>query len=268
MNTHPIGVFDSGVGGLSVWQEIVKILPHESIVYLADNAHCPYGPRPEAEIIALCEKNVDFLLSHHCKLIVVACNTATAAAIEALRSKYDIPFVGMEPAIKPAALHSRTGKIGVLATQGTLNGKLFKTTSDKYARHLEVQVQIGHGLVEVVETGKATSEEAEHLLRKYLEPMLENGVDQIVLGCTHYPFLLPLIRKISGNRVNIIDPAGAVARQAQRILAEKHLKTHAAQVPFYRFFATGDTTVLKSMVVRIMPSLQPHAFDIISGAQG
>lgn len=256
MNKHPIGVFDSGVGGLSVWQEIVKILPHESIVYLADNAHCPYGPRPEAEIIALCEKNVDFLLSYHCKLIVVACNTATAAAIEALRDKYDIPFVGMEPAIKPAALHSKTGKIGVLATQGTLNGKLFKTTSDKYARHLEVQVQIGHGLVEVVETGKAATEEAESLLRKYLEPMLENDVDQIVLGCTHYPFLRSVIQKIAGNQVNIIDPAGAVARQVQRLLAEKQLQAPDQQIPSYHFFASGNTFVLKNMAEQSMSSLQ------------
>lgn len=253
MNIQPIGVFDSGVGGLSVWKEIIKILPKESIVYLADNANCPYGPRPEAEIIALCEKNVDFLLSHQCKLIVVACNTATAAAIESLRNNYAIPFVGMEPAIKPAALHSKTGKIGVLATQGTLNGRLFKTTSDKYASHLDVMVQIGHGLVELVETGKVGTKEAENLLRKYLEPMLENEVDQIVLGCTHYPFLLPDILKITGNTVNIMDPAGAIALQVQRLLEEENLLTGARQSSFYHFFASGDPAMLESMASQIIP---------------
>jgi glutamate racemase len=254
MNSQPIGVFDSGVGGLSVWKEIIKVLPEESIVYLADNAHCPYGPRPEAEIIALCEKNVDFLLSHQCKLMVVACNTATAAAIEALRSQYDIPFVGMEPAIKPAALHSKTGKVGVLATQGTVNGKLFKSTSGKYANHVEMHVQIGHGLVELVEAGKAESPEAEHLLRKYVEPMLEKGVDQIVLGCTHYPFLLATLQKITGKGVNIVDPAGAIALQTQRIVNEKSLQTQSGQPPSYHFYATGDIEVLKRVMVEITSS--------------
>jgi glutamate racemase len=255
MNSQPIGVFDSGIGGLSVWKEMVKVLPHESIVYLADNAHCPYGPRPEAEIIALCEKNVDFLLAHHCKLIVVACNTATAAAIEALRSHYGLPFVGMEPAIKPAALHSKTGKVGVLATQGTLNGKLFKSTSGKYATHVEMHVQIGHGLVELVEAGKAETPEAEHLLRKYVEPMLEKGVDQIVLGCTHYPFLLSTLQKIAGKAVNIVDPAGAVALQAQRLVSEKRLQAPSRQTPSYHFFATGDITVLENMAAQIMKQI-------------
>jgi len=255
VNHYPIGIFDSGVGGLSVWQEMVKVLPLEPIVYLADTAHCPYGPRPETEIIALCEKNVEFLLSHQCKLIVVACNTATAAAIDTLRSKYNIPFVGMEPAIKPAALHSKTGKVGVLATQGTLNGKLFKATSGKFASHVEVMVQIGHGLVELVESGKDESEEAEKLLRKYLEPMLEKSVDHIVLGCTHYPFLRSVIERISGDKVTIVDPAGAVALQTQRVLSDKQLLSSDGQPPSYHFHDTGNTTSLKHIIGQINPGI-------------
>jgi len=252
---HPIGIFDSGVGGLSVWQEMVKLLPAESVIYFADNLHCPYGPRPEAEIIELCEKNVQFLLEKHCKLVVVACNTATSAAIETLRNKYKIPFVGMEPAIKPAALKSKTGKVGVLATQGTLHGKLFKNTSDKYASHVEVMVQIGHGLVELVESGKAESEEAEKLLRKYLQPMLEKNVDHVVLGCTHYPFLRPVIEKITGDGVTIVDPVGAVALQTQRILRVKQLFVNEGNIPAYQFHATGDNQLLKQIITQINPKI-------------
>ncbi len=260
MNSKPIGIFDSGIGGLSVWKEVVKLLPDESIIYLADNAHCPYGPRPEAEIIALCKNNVDFLLSHQCKLIVVACNTATAAAIEALRTQYDIPFVGMEPAIKPAALHSKTGKVGVLATQGTLNGKLFKNTSDRYASHVEIFMQIGHGLVELVEAGKAETPEAEQLLRKYVEPMLEKGVDHIVLGCTHYPFLLSTLQKITGKAVDIVDSAGAVALQTRRILEAHYLQSPAGPTPFYHFYASGDTMVLERVLEEILFPLPSKSF--------
>ncbi len=255
MNNQPIGIFDSGVGGLSVWQELVKVLPLEPIVYLADTAHCPYGPRPETEIIALCEKNVEFLLSHQCKLIVVACNTATAAAIDTLRSKYDIPFVGMEPAIKPAALHSKTGKVGVLATQGTVQGKLFQSTSNKFASHVEVMVKIGHGLVEVVEAGKADTAEAETLLRKYIEPMLEKGVDHLVLGCTHYPFLRSVIGRITGDKVTIVDPAGAVALQTQRVLSDKQLLSSDGQPPSYHFHDTGNTISLKHIIRQINPEI-------------
>ena len=150
-NNNPIGIFDSGLGGLSVWKEILKLLPKESVIYYADSANCPYGEKPTSQISQLAQKIVDFLLVENCKIIVVACNTATAAAIQDLRTKYQVPIVGMEPAIKPAALRTRTGKVGVLATQGTLNGSLFKQTKEKYAQGVEVFTQIGYGLVELVE---------------------------------------------------------------------------------------------------------------------
>ncbi len=265
MNQQPIGIFDSGVGGLSVWQTTVRLLPHESVIYLADTRNCPYGPQPVEAIIGHCQRNVEFLLSKNCKLIVVACNTATAAAIEVLRQTYEIPFVGMEPAVKPAAMFSKTGKIGVLATQGTLNGQLFKNTSEKYARHLEVFVQIGHGLVELVENGKTDSEEAIVMLRKYVEPMLRQQVDQIVLGCTHYPFLIGAIKKITGDSVSIVNPAEAVSRQTKRLLDQKNLLSTTNNQPYYQFYANGDARVMHKMVGQIITENSINAnFEVFS----
>jgi glutamate racemase len=252
MSDQPIGMFDSGLGGLSVWREVVKQIPGESVVYLADSANCPYGPRPEQEIQLLCEKNVEFLLSKRCKLIVVACNTATSAAITHLREKYPVPFIGMEPAVKPAALHTKTGNIGILATQGTLNGKLFNETKKRFAENVNVHLQVGHGLVELVEKGLNESPEAEEALGRYIRPMLENNADHIVLGCTHYPFLSGLICKIAGDRVTIIDPAPAVALQTKRKVEEFDLSAPPEAAALHSFFTTGDARLMEEFAHRTL----------------
>lgn len=223
MSAAPIGIFDSGLGGLSVWKACKVLLPQEQFIYIADQANCPYGTKPVEDIKRLCKNIVEILLRKQVKLIVVACNTATAAAIAELRQDIDLPFVGMEPAIKPAAEQSLSKTIGILATEGTLQGNLFQKTRAKYAQEVEVMLQVGHGLVELVEAGQTTGKEAEELLHKYLLPMKKKGLDQLVLGCTHYPFLTESIRKILGDGPEILNPAPAVARQVQRILSTKKL---------------------------------------------
>lgn len=250
MNDYPIGIFDSGVGGLSVWKEVTKLLPSENIIYLADSANCPYGAKIQDEIIQLSIKNTEFLLKQKCKIIIVACNTATAAAIETLRNNYKIPFIGMEPAIKPAAQNTNTGKIGVLATQNTFKGSLFKNTSEKYAAHIDKIIQIGEGLVELVENGEANSPKASQLLKKYLNPMIEANVDQIVLGCTHYPFFSKKIKEIIPASIRIINPAPAIAERTRSVLAENKLENLGNKAQ-YSFYSTGNTKILKNLLQEI-----------------
>ena len=216
-----IGVYDSGVGGLSVWRELVKLMPDEDYVYFSDAAHCPYGPKDPSYIVERACAVTDFFLAKGCSLIVVACNTATAAAISYLRSHYTVPFVGMEPAIKPAILHSRTGVVGVLATAGTFKGKLYLNTLARFSGDVKVIERVGEGLVETVEKGILDGPEVEALVLRCIEPMLEAGADRIVLGCTHYPFLKPVIERLAGPGVTVVNPAPAVARQARRLLGKK-----------------------------------------------
>jgi glutamate racemase len=215
-----IGVFDSGAGGLSVWKELVKTMPSEDYFYISDAAYCPYGRKSKEMILERASAITRFLIERGAEIIVVACNTATAAAIEGLRQSFDIPFVGMEPAVKPAAALTKTGVIGVLATHGTLQGSLYKATSEKYARRKEVKIieEVGDGLVELVEGGDTQSPEAEALVKKYIDPMIEAGADCVVLGCTHYPFLEPIIRKVSSDKLIVINPAPAVAKRARQLL--------------------------------------------------
>ena len=213
-----IGVYDSGVGGLSVWKELRALMPGEDYVYFSDAAYCPYGPKDPAFIVERACAVTDFLLEKGCKLIVVACNTATAAAITHLRSHYDIPFVGMEPAIKPAILNSRSGVVGVLATAGTFKGKLYLRTLARFSGEVKVIERVGEGLVETVEKGILDGPGVEALVGRCIAPMLEAGADHIVLGCTHYPFLTPVIERLAGPSVTVVNPAPAVARQAQRVL--------------------------------------------------
>ncbi|MCL1857554.1 MAG: glutamate racemase, partial [Kiritimatiellaeota bacterium] len=209
-----IGFIDSGVGGLCVWQEVVRLLPQEDTLYIADSAHCPYGRKSPDEIYDAVLPLVSSLVEEGCKLVVIACNTATAAAIEALREAFpDVPFVGMEPAVKPAALNSRTGVIGILATDGTLHGRLFNETSARFAKNVRIVSRAGDGLVELVEAGKADAPETRRLLETYLRPMLEEGIDHLVLGCTHFAFLTNAMRAICGEGVTLLDPAPAVARR-------------------------------------------------------
>jgi glutamate racemase len=219
-NNKPIGIFDSGIGGTSIWAAIHQLLPNEKTIYLADSKNAPYGQKSKADIIALSIKNVEFLLKMDCKLIVVACNTATTNAIEELRAKYDVPFIGIEPAIKPAATNSKTQTIGILATQGTLNSELFHKTTEKY-QNTKIVEQVGHGLVQLIESGNINSTEMTQLLHSYLTPMIESNIDYLVLGCSHYPYLIPQIKKILPTHIHIVDSGEAVAKQTQNILKEK-----------------------------------------------
>ena len=249
-SSSPIGVFDSGVGGLSVWRELVKFLPDEDIIYVADSANCPYGNKSQKEVIELSNRIALFLLEKGCKLIVVACNTATAAAIDYLRKHYSIPFVGMEPAVKPAALSSKTRAVGILATAGTFKGHLFNETKERFASDVKVIEQVGEGLVDAVENGTADSPETKRLLQSYIQPMLDANVDHIVLGCTHYPFLIPQIKEIAKDRIVIIDPAPAVAKHVKHLLEENGLggKTKDFISPTYSFYTTGDPAILQRML--------------------
>ena len=251
-NPRPIGIFDSGLGGLCVLKAVRKHLPLESLIYFADSANCPYGSKTADEVLSLSQKIIEFLFKHDCKLIVIACNTITAVAIDFFRARYPIPFIGMEPAIKPASLQSRNGKIGVLATENTFNGQLFKDTFQQYAKDLDVIVLPGHGLVELVEQGDFNSEKAKVLLKKYLIPMLDKGVDTLVLGCTHYPFLKDTIASITENRMKIMDPSEAVAAQTQRILREFDLNAGQGHKPEFSFFTTGDHKPAETLCSRIM----------------
>src|SRR5512136_463366 len=217
-----IGLFDSGVGGLSVWREIAAQLSDESSVYLADQGHIPYGPRPMQEIRAFSEAITRFLLGLGCNIVVVACNTASAAALTHLRATFPgVPFVGMEPAVKPAAQSTRTGKVGVMATPATFQGELFASVVERFANGVQLINQVCPGLVEQVEAGRLDTPDTEAMLREYLSPMMRAGVDTIVMGCTHYPFLAPAIQRIVGSDVQVIDPAPAIARQTKRMMEQR-----------------------------------------------
>ena len=219
-----IGIFDSGSGGLSVYREIVKLLPGERFVYFSDNAHCPYGEKSPEYIRERASAITDTLLGMGADIIVAACNTATAAAISYLRENYpDVPFVGMEPAVKPAALGTKSGVIGVLATAGTLRGSKYLDTKDKWSGNVRVVEHVGQGFVELVEEGRLDGPDVEEVVRASVEPLVKEGADVIVLGCTHYPFLRPVIQRIAGEDVRIIDPAPAVARRTADILLQKGL---------------------------------------------
>ncbi|MBQ9194859.1 MAG: glutamate racemase [Bacteroidales bacterium] len=221
-----IGIFDSGSGGLSVYRELRKILPRERYLYFSDNAHCPYGEKSAAYIQDRARVITDILLGMGADIIVVACNTATAAAIAALREEYPaVPFIGMEPAVKPAALGTESGVIGVLATAGTLKGSKYLNTRGQYEDNVKIVEHVGQGFVELVEGGILDGPEAEATVRASLKPLLDAGADRIVLGCTHYPFLQPVIERLAGPGVQVIDPAPAVARQTLHVLQEKGIPT-------------------------------------------
>lgn len=218
-----IGIFDSGVGGTSIWKEINQLLPLENTIYLSDSKNAPYGEKSKKEILDLSIKNTEILLKKNCKIIVIACNTATTNAIDYLRATYKVPFIGIEPAIKPASLRTRTKKIGILATKGTLNSQLFEKTSSKIDGEIIIKERIGEGLVALIESGKLASNEMTILLNKYLQPMLAENIDCLVLGCTHYPYLIPQIRTIVGDKVQIIDSGEAVAKQTKNVLKKYNL---------------------------------------------
>ncbi|MEI6866364.1 glutamate racemase [Flavicella sp.] len=249
MNTNPIGIFDSGVGGLSIWKEITTLLPDESTIYLADSANAPYGDKTQEEIIELCIKNTEKLISLDCKIIVVACNTATTNAINILRKKYTIPFIGIEPAIKPARLQTKTNSIGILATKGTLNSLLFAQTANKYMDGIKIIEIEGKGLVSLIETGKIHSPEMTHLLYQYIHPILQNNIDCLVLGCTHYPFLIPQIKKITGDTINIIDSGRAIAKQTKAILISQNTSNNISNSsPAHKIYSNLNTEIIKTLL--------------------
>jgi glutamate racemase len=252
MSPITIGLFDSGVGGLSIWQAVQHRLPGCATLYVADNAHCPYGPRPPREIRHFSAAITRFLLAQGARLIVVACNTASAAALQWLRAHFPVPFVGLEPAVKPAAQQTRSGHVGVLATRGTLQGDLFRTTAVRYACGVVLHIQTDDRLAQYVEQGQVEAPETEQLLREYLQPMVEAGVDQLVLGCTHYPFLLPVMRRILPPDVTVIDPAEAVARQVEHCVQALGAEICYSEEdpPEHRFFVTAVPDVLQSLLVR------------------
>jgi glutamate racemase len=248
----PIGVFDSGVGGLSVWQVVTNLLPHEDTLYFADTIHCPYGARPMDEIRAFAEDAIRFLLAQRAKIIVVACNAASAAALTHLRLTFPhVPIVGMEPAVKPAAEQTRRGKIGVLATHNTLQGELIQQTIARHASGVEVHLAAGTGLVELVEAGQVDGPAVTALLRQHLEPMLEAGVDVLALGCTHYAFLRGAIEQLMGPDVLVIDPAPAVARQVTRVLESRSLLASRRRLGQHRFYTSGDPGAFEVLLKRL-----------------
>lgn len=248
-DSRPIGIFDSGVGGTSIWKEIHRLLPFEKTIYLSDSKNAPYGIKTQEEIIRLSIKNTERLLEMNCKLIVVACNTATTNAIKILRNTYNVPFIGIEPAIKPAALKSTNKAIGILATRGTLTSELFAQTSELYTQDINVIEVEGNGLVELIESGKKDSEEAINLLSKLLKPMIEAGIDYLVLGCSHYPYLIPVLKKILPENVKIIDSGEAVANQTKAVLTKNGLLNESGnEIEDPEFYSNSDPEVLSEII--------------------
>jgi len=234
-----IGIMDSGIGGLSVYKEIYRLIPGARYIYFSDAAHCPYGQKNPEYIIDRCRKITDLLLSKGVDVIVIACNTATAAAIKDLRANYDLPFIGMEPAVKPAALGTRSGVIGVLATAGTLKASKYLDTKELFEDEVRIEEHEGAGFVELVESGRLDGPEAEATVRASLQPLLDKGADTIVLGCTHYPFLLPVMQRVAGDCVKFVNPAPAVARHLHNVLLE-HKIPENDETPGFEFLSSAN----------------------------
>jgi glutamate racemase len=252
MSQTPIGIFDSGVGGLSVWRQVVHHLPGEAVIYLADQAHVPYGNRSAAEIQGHCLAIADHLVQRGCKAIVVACNTASAVALAPLRQRFpQLPILGLEPAVKPAVGLTRSGVVGVMATPATFQGELYRATVGRCAGSVQVVEQVCIGLADLVEQGQLEGPHCDATLRRFLEPMLAAGADTIVLGCTHYPFVIEAIRRLVGPGLAVLDPAPAVARHLGEVLEQRGLRAAAAS-PQHRFFTTGDTAAFDRAVARLV----------------
>lgn len=248
----PIGVFDSGVGGLSVWREILRALPREDTIYFADQAHVPYGPRGETEIRSFCDVITRYLLDAHCKAIVVACNTASAAALKHLRETFpQVPTIGMEPAVKPAAALTRNGVVGIMATPATFQGRLFKATAGRHASDIRLINQVCDGLAEQVEAGHLEGPDTQALLRRCLAPILAAGADTVVLACSHYPFVIEPIRDIVGPGVTVIDPAPAIARHLGDVLAVQGLQRDGQRQGTHAFVTSGDAAHFAKSLLRL-----------------
>lgn len=252
----PIGFFDSGVGGTSIWKEVNKLMPAENTIYLADSRNAPYGNKNPEEIIRLSFKNTRTLMDMGCKIVIVACNTATTNAIKTLRETFDILLIGIEPAIKPAALKTTSGKIGVLATKGTLSSKLFSQTSKAFATNTKIIEVIGEGLVPLIESGDVKSKKLRNLLRGYVQPMIDAKVDYIVLGCTHYPYLIPILEDLIPPSITIIDSGEAVAKHTKMILEKNDLLNTGTDFGTHHFYSNADTKTMKNL----LHPLPDHSF--------
>jgi len=247
-------MFDSGIGGLSVLGAVRQQLPHESVIYLADQAHVPYGPRPLVEVRQFAVEITRYLLSQGVKMIVVACNTASAAALHHLRESFpQVPFVGMEPAVKPAAEYTQSGMVGVLATPATFQGALYASVVERFAQGVTLLQDTCPGLVAQIEAGHLDTPETRAILEKALLPMMARGIDTVVLGCTHYPFVIPLIQQIVGSGVRVIDPAPAVARQVRRVLEARRLLNQSNNQPGkMRFLTTAEPQHMQAMLPALL----------------
>lgn len=249
-SSQPIGIFDSGLGGLSVWRELIKILPHESAIYVADSAHCPYGAKSPAQIKKLAKRILKFILTQNPKLIIVACNTISVNTIDYLRCLTPTPIIAIEPATKLAAQNTRTSHIGILATPGTLKGKLYRSTKKQYAAKLNLHPQAVHGLVELIEAGQSNSPKINKILKENINQLTKHNIDQLVLGCTHYPLILPAIKKIINKKITLIDPSPAVAAHAKKQLQRLKLVNQTKKSPAYLFYTTGQPQPLAKFIPR------------------
>ena len=255
---NTVGIFDSGVGGLSVLREIRALLPAQQVIYFADQGHVPYGSRQIEEVRAFSHSITRYLLENGSKLIVVACNTASVAALQSLRETYSgVPFVGMEPAVKPAAEQSRAGKVGVLATEATFHTAMYASVVERFAQGVTLLEDPCPGLVGQVEKGNLTGPETRLILEKALHPMLQAGVDTVVMGCTHYPFVIPMIQTIVGPEVRVIDPAPAIARQVRRMLEGYNLLSTGKRKSTARYVTSGDPAAFRSVLHQLVNEDQP-----------
>jgi glutamate racemase len=255
-----IGIFDSGLGGLSVLREIRKQMPAQPVLYLGDQFHVPYGVRPMEEILQFSRTITRYLLAQGAQLIVVACNTASAAALRTLRQEFpQVPFVGMEPAVKPAAEQTRTGVVGVLATYATFQGALYASVVERFAQGVTLLTSPCPGLVPQIEAGNLTGAETRRILKRELDPMLAQGIDTVVLGCTHYPFVIPLIKEIVGPEVRVIDPAPAVARQVAHLLQEQGWLASGPATDEVLLLTTGEAAALQQLLPALLPEKLPVA---------
>lgn len=253
-SNSPIGIFDSGLGGLSILNEIHKLLPNENIIYYADSQNAPYGEKTKKEIIEFSIKNTEFLLKKSCKIIIVACNTATTNAIYLLREKYDLPFIGIEPAIKPAAIQSKSKQIGILATKGTLSSELFAQNLKKISQKSEIIEVVGQGIVEAIESNTTDSPEFLKRLNKQLQPFIKSNIDHLVLGCSHYPIIINELNRIFDKKINIIDSSYAVAKQTKNILSLQNILNQLINddiKPIHLYHNNTSKEALKNVLNRL-----------------
>lgn len=252
MNPAPIGLFDSGIGGLSILREVQRKLPGENFIYVADQAHVPYGSRALEEVRQFSFSLTEFLIEQGAKLIVVACNTASAASLHELREQHpSIPFVGMEPAVKPAARNSQTRTVGVLATPTTFQGALYASVVERFADGVTVLQETLPGLVEQIEKGEFDTVATKRILARGVKPIIDAGADTLVLACTHFPFIIPALQEIVGEQVHVIDPSPAIARQTDHLLTQHNLHSTTAETGDTRYITTGDPVAFKPVLIRL-----------------